>query len=375
MGWITKVKGKRVGARYKVGWRDAARRPHYKTFSRQRDALTFLREIEHSKQAGTYLDPNLGKMTFQEFFDHFLATSADLRPSTVARYRTHGRLYLLPALGPMPLNAIETGFLKTFATELRDRVGQATMEATYRLLRRVLNVAVEEGRIGRNPAIGVRAPRARRREPRFLTAQEVSAIANEVPARYRALIYLLAYGGLRIGEAAALQVTNVDLLRGRVLISEAAAEVEGRRIVGETKTGRIRTVVLPSFLREVIAEHINALHPQPHRGDLVFTAEEGGPVRQANFRNRVFYPACRRAGIEPIPHVHDLRHTAVALAIQAGAHPQAIKEMAGHSNIATTFDVYGHLFETLHEQTADRLDEIFRATSRPSLPLTLDRKA
>ena len=195
--------------------------------------------------------------------------------------------------------------------------------------------------------------------------------------RYRALIFLLAYGGLRIGEAAALRVKNVDFLRSRAHVVESSKEVDGEVIVGETKTGRKRTVVLPEFLREQLAEHLAAFGAPAEPDSLVFAGPQGGPIRLHGFRSRVFVPAAKRLGLDRV-RVHDLRHTAVAFAIEAGWHPRKIQEMLGHSSIQVTMDRYGHLFDTLHEGDADRLDELFRASSssaRSVVPLRAQRQA
>ncbi len=190
----------------------------------------------------------------------------------------------------------------------------------------------------------------------FLSADEVVSLADEVPAVYKALIYTLAYTGIRIGEASALRVRNIDLLRKRILVTEAASEVDGVRIVGDTKTRQKRQVAVPRFLAEILSEHL-ATFSTPADGDaLVFRSEAGTPIGQHAFR-RTFRRACARAGLSPAPRVHDLRHTAASLAIAAGAHPKLIQDMLGHSSVTTTMNVYGHLFDSLHEEVADRLDD------------------
>jgi len=71
----------------------------------------------------------------------------------------------------------------------------------------------------------------------------------------------------------------------------------------------------------------------------VFTDGIGGPLRHSNVRRRTWLPALERSGIsQPWHRIHDLRHTAAALAIAAGAHPKAIQERLGHSTITTTLD-------------------------------------
>ena len=88
----------------------------------------------------------------------------------------------------------------------------------------------------------------------------------------------------------------------------------------------------------------------------VFTSPEGQPLHYANFYRRAWVPAVREAGLDPVTP-HGLRHTAVALAIAAGAHPKQIQELCRHRSITTTFNEYGGLFESLHEGLADRLEE------------------
>ena len=179
-------------------------------------------------------------------------------------------------------------------------VGEATVNASQRLLRRVLNVAVDEGRIPANPAakLGVKEPQ--RRKVRPIPLEQLRAIADEVDNRYRVLVLLLGFCGLRIGEASALRVRSVDLMRRRLQIVSSASEVAGRRIEKETtKTGVSRSVTLPRFLAEELAMHLASYSDPSDPDALVFISAGGGAVRQTAFRNRVFQPACRRLGMDP----------------------------------------------------------------------------
>ena len=116
---------------------------------------------------------------------------------------------------------------------------------------------------------------------------------------------------------------------------------------------------LNCFRREALSEHLGEKHWA--HNSFVFTAPKGGPVRRSLFRTRVWDPAVRAAGIaEPLPRVHDLRHSAAAVAIQAGAHPKLIQEMLGHASIVMTLDRYGHLFSSVGEDLARRVDDLGR---------------
>ncbi len=126
-----------------------------------------------------------------------------------------------------------------------------------------------------------------------------------------------------------------------------------------------RAVPIPRIVAEEIALHL-AQFPAGSDG-LVFTAPGGGLIRRTNWRQRVWLPALRRAGIPaPIPRPHDLRHTAASLAIQAGAHPKAIQSMLGHSSITITLDRYGHMFPSVAESLAEAVDGRFREAAARS---------
>ncbi len=95
------------------------------------------------------------------------------------------------------------------------------------------------------------------------------------------------------------------------------------------------------------------------RSGLAFPTPHGDPMRRSNFRRRVWSPATAATGLEGL-RFHDLRHTAVALAIRQGAHPKAIQERMGHSSVIVTLDRYGHLYDGLDSNIAAGLDEILR---------------
>jgi integrase len=176
-----------------------------------------------------------------------------------------------------------------------------------------------------------------------------------------ALVLVGAYGGLRIGELAGLRRSRVDLLRGTVEVAEIITEVGGRLHMGPPKTrASRRTVGLPRAVVEELATHLAA----PAEPDaLVFTAPKGGPLRVIAFRARIWRPATRRAGLDGL-RIHDLRHTAVALWIAAGANPKEVAARAGHTSVSFTLDRYGHLYPESDTALRDRLDDLYTAGQR-----------
>ena len=172
------------------------------------------------------------------------------------------------------------------------------------------------------------------------------------------LILFLAFSGLRWGEAAALRRGRCDLLRSQVHVREAVSEVGGQMYFGETKTGKNRTIVVPGFLRDRLAAHLAARDTDGPEA-FVFADSKGGPLRNSNWRRRVWEPACDVSGMPDGLRIHDLRHTAASLAVSAGANVKAVQRMLGHSSASLTLDRYSHLFTEDLEALADRLDEVF----------------
>jgi integrase len=196
---------------------------------------------------------------------------------------------------------------------------------------------------------------------RFLTSAEVATLADAIARRYRALVLVGAYGGLRIGELAGLRRSRVDLLHGTVTVAEIVVEVRGVLHIGPPKTrASRRTVGLPRFVAEELAAHL-AGSGDPEA--FVFTAPQGGPLRVTGFRARVWRPATRAAGLDGL-RIHDLRHTAVALWIAAGANPKEVAARAGHASVSFTLDRYGHLYPEADTALRDRLDALYGTAQR-----------
>jgi len=202
--------------------------------------------------------------------------------------------------------------------------------------------------------VGTPLPRATRRSPRFITADEVDQLAGAVPERYEALILVLAYGGIRWAEAVGLKIGRVNLLRRRIEISETLSEVNGKLYAVPPKIWESRTIAIPPFVADALGAHIGRFTDGDPDG-LVFTTDSGTPLRSANFRRNIWLPAIADIGQDGL-RPHDLRHTCASLLIAADAHPRHIKEHLGHSSIRVTMDVYGHLYEDSRDEIAERLD-------------------
>lgn len=235
-------------------------------------------------------------------------------------------------------------------------LSSSRVRQAHRLLATLMDAAVEDGRLSRNPAHspggkdGFLPRGAKQKAHRYLSHDEVGRLVEATPEHYRPLIYLLAYTGLRWGEATALRVGDVDMLRRRVQVSRSVAEVSGTLIYGTTKTHASRSVPFPEFVGRDMSLRMDG---RP-REALLFTTPTGAPIRLANFRRRVFDPAVRAAGLIRLTP-HDLRHTAASLAVSAGATVKGVQGMLGHQDASLTLNTYAGLFDGDLDDVAERL--------------------
>jgi integrase len=358
--------------RYMVSYRLRGRGQQTKTFRTLAEAREFQGRIRNPDEARRLAELTKGRVSLSDFFDQWLSRKRKLAEGTRVRYEGVGRLYIQPfILGSMWVADIRPDHVEAWIAELVDQgTPPFTIDKAYRTLRACLSAAVREGKALNNPARGIELPTLARRQPFFLTAAEVDAIAQEMDSRDRALTYFLAYTGARIGEATALRLRHLDMLRRRATIAENSPEVAGRKLPpGKTKSGRVRTVPIPEALAIELARYLETLGERDS-DSFVFVGSRGAPLRQNNWRGRVFQPAAIRVGVvrqgrhgdEP-PRVHDLRHTFASLAADSGYTLHEVKEMLGHSTIQTTSDLYMHLFPDSLQQKADRLGASIGSTT------------
>lgn len=357
MGYIEDLRGK-VQGRGRLRWRarytDPAGRERSKSFARKVDAERFLLSVEDGKLRGAYVDPQAGKLQLGEWAERWYRTTADLKPSTRRTYRKLLDNQILPVFERAPLAAIDMLAVREWVAALVEHgLSASRIRNAHQVLSQILAAAVEDRRIVRNPAAGVRLPRIIRREMHFLSARQVEELAEAIDPRYRMLVRFAAYSGLRAGELAALRVRHLNLLRGTCEVIDSATDVDGRLVWGTTKTYTRRRVHLPRFLCDQLAAY---LADRPHApDDLVFTAPQGGPLREQKVIERFYKTAAAEIGL-PDLRFHDLRHTCASLLIAQGASVKAVQAQLGHASATITLDRYGHLFPDELSQLARHLD-------------------
>jgi integrase len=382
-GIKTKVKTDRYGKglRWKVHHRDPTGKQPTKSFAKKVDADRYLISIEASKLQGTYVEPSRGKMLIGELAVTWRAAKSGLKTTTRKRYDAALHGHVLPRWQNVQLARVEHGDIQGWVAKMIGAgLSGATIRKNFGVLSSILRLAVKDKRLAVNPAEEIDLPPPGHQRRKYLTAQQVTALADaaERPpalleklgrgghyAQYRLVVLVLAYCGLRWSELAALRAGRVDLRRRRLQIEEAAVEVNGGRVeFGTPKNHERRSVPVPRLIAEMLNSHLEGKGPD----DFVFTSPKGGVLRNRNARRDWFDDAAETIGEKGLTP-HELRHTAASLAVSAGANVLAVQRLLGHKSAAMTLDTYADLFDSDLDAVADSLDKVARGAGvSPAFP-------
>ncbi|WP_269854139.1 tyrosine-type recombinase/integrase [Streptomyces sp. RPT161] len=358
-GSVRRLPSGRFQARYPGP--DGQLRNADKTFPTQRDAEVWLVRKEAEIVEGRWQDPH-EEIAFGEYATAWLKERG-YAATTRERNESALRLHILPAFDRSPISKITTPHVRQWRAALLDKgIGETTVVKAYQILRAIMNTAVDDGLIQRNPCRVKGAGAAKTAERPYLTVPEVYRLADKVPACFRVLVLLAAFTGLRFGELAALQRHDVDLERRTISVRRAQAETRAEGLVIKTPKSNagIRSVAFPASLVEELTTHLD-LYAEPGRNGLVFVGQRGGRLRRNNFR-RVWLPALRAAGLSDV-HFHDLRHTGNTLAATGGATTRELMHRMGHSSVRAAL-IYQHLVNGRDHAIADHVDEQIRQAKR-----------
>lgn len=340
-GWgtVRKLSSGRYQARYADGSGNQVSAPS--TFATKAEADRWLARARTEMDSGRWADPKAGKETVRVYAERWVETrlvrGRPLAPRTAELYRAQLKNHIVPALGATQLRQLETSAVRAWYGKLSgpSGPGQVTAAKCYRLLRAICTTAVDDNLMARNPCSIRGAGQERSSERPMFTLAQVQALADAVEDRWRALILLAAWTGLRIGELSALRREHLDVTAGTVCVRSSVVDVIGReRSYGPPKSaaGR-RTVAIPPHIIDDLEHHL-VTYAQPGAQGLVFVGPRGGPIRRNNFSARVWAPAAEAAGLPPGSHLHDLRGWGATVAARYGATTKELMHRLGHASPA-----------------------------------------
>jgi integrase len=346
---------KRRGTTWIVRYRDPL--PRERTFNRKADAERFERYVRHQLDTDSYLDPESAKATFGEWAQRWWPTVANSEraPSTISGYESALRIQVLPYLGARRLRTLRRIDLEEWLGELRSAgYSNSTIHSARTVAGMVLASALDARIIGANPLLGIRLPTGTSRTRNALTVQQVEELAATVDPWWRPLVLVLAYCGLRPGEAAGLRWRHLDDL-GRLTVEGALTEHRGALLERDTKTHRARVVEVPASILIELRAHVET-YVEPSAAAFLFTTPLGDPVRMSNWRHRVWDPAAAELKFPQWATPYVLRHTAASLLAQQGVPVSAAAASLGHDP-AIFLRTYAHLYPGDLRSVANAMDD------------------
>jgi integrase len=312
-------------------------------FKTKRDAHRWANTVEVKKLTGDYIAPSLGKATVHELSAAWLARKKQATAESYYRtLETSYRVHVQPHWGSVSVADVDVLGVEAWVAKMgRDGSGATTVIRAQGVLSGILADAVKGKRLAANPVKGLEnLPRKTGKRHVYLSADDVTALADK-SGEHRTLVMVLAYCGLRWGEAIGLRVRDVEFLRRRIAVSENAVQIGVRHVVGPTKGREARSVPVPEFVLNELSVQCQGKSPD----DLVFAGRDDGYLPRPKSSNGWFRRAVIAAKVQAVTP-HDLRHTCASLAVSAGVNVLALARMLGHKDPSVTLRVYADLFDT-----------------------------
>jgi len=372
-----KVRSSRYGRgkRWQVRFRDPAGESRNRSFDRKVDADRFLTELQHRLLQGAYVDERAGLLPFAEYAEQWLERQV-LQPTSRSAVELRLRVHINPEWGTWPLRSITAVAVQRWVRHLQDEVSAGYARLIVTNFGAVLRAATDEGLLAQNPCASsvVKMPSIPPRRLRPWEIGQVLGVVDAVPARYRALVIVAAGCGLRQGEAFGLRVQDVDFLRRELHVRQQIRIVGSVPLPALPKYGRTRTIPMPAWVLDALAEHLATLEPiagerthAPSVAGLMFFGRERKPLNRNYFNSYVWRPTLRELGIPSDREngMHALRHACASTWLEHGVSIKAVSEYLGHADPGFTLRVYTHVMPTSGERARKALDAAVEEGRRP----------
>jgi integrase len=392
-GSIRRVRNARwgKGKRWLACWIDPDRNERSKAFRVQTAANSHWKAMEADKDRGDYHDPGAGKILFGDVACHWLSSRV-VDPSTLARYETAYRLHVIPTFGHRQVRAIRPSRIQAWISELSERFGPSTVITSFLVLQGILDLAVADDAIRKNPAKSpvVRAPAQTASEIQVWDDRIVTCLIDAHPDALRALPELAVSCGLREGELFGIALEDFDFDDKTVRLRRQIKKLSEGYIFALPKNDRERVVPLSDWAVKAVKRHIEKYPPQsctlpwekpagkPHTCNILFRWHTDGQyVKARNYSETVWKPALVKAGVIPAPvrdrrsrshyvttrkeGVHQLRHYYASVMLAGGVSVKELAEYLGHSDPAFTLRVYAHMLPSSHDRARVVINDHFAA--------------
>jgi integrase len=339
--------------RYRARYRDETGKEHARHFVKKATAQRWLDEVTAAVVRGDYVDPAAGKVTFGQWFKRW----SEAQTWTDGTAETATMTLASVTFADVPMSRITELHVEAWMKAMtkpgpkrKKGLAASTRRTRYNYVRMAFLAAVKARVIRQDPTAGISPPRVAKSEGRIKipTPEQVSAALQEAPDGFHAFVAVCAFAGLRLGEAAGLQLPDVDFLRRTLSIQrQIQGQVNAKTIEVPPKYESARTVYLPNDLVGVLAAHLEKCPPI---GDEQWLFSLNGYVYNRNSAGNQWRSLRAKIGMDAFT-LHDLRHFFASGLIADGCDVVTVQHALGHSSASITLNVYSHLWPKAEDRT------------------------
>ena len=297
-------------------------------------------------------------MTVAQYGRDWLDARRDLRPKTHDLYSYLFRFFIEPHLGPLRVDGLDAPIVRRWYGEVAAGPhSQATVAKAYRLLRQLMEAAVNDRLVRANPCTIKGASSERSAERRVPSVAEVWKLADVISPEYRLMVLLAAFAGLRRGECFALRRARFDdsgptkylsVTASRVYLAQSILEQPPKTAAGS------RRLAVPEVVAVELALHLER-YVDVNASALVFADRRTGETPTPIVWRRVWNKAKASAGVDYT--FHDLRHVAGTLNASAGASIRESMARMGHASPRAALR-YQHVVDQRDAEVAQSIDRL-----------------
>lgn len=362
---------------FRMRVRDAQGNSKVKRFSgfpTKEEAQNAYEEFKQASKEGRFVIPSnkvFGEI-ITEWFDLVYKWEVE---KTTAQSRWYSiQKHLLPTFGKMAVDQITSRTLRNFyRKKLDEGLSAKSVQLYHNLMKQILDYAVEENFIEKNPTYGIKPPKHRDRKRNVWTVEETKQFLRTIEGtKYEAFYVTAIFTGMRRGELLALKWSDIDFEKGKINIQRNLARISGEGLIlkGLKTQHSYRQISISPYVVNILLNHKQDQDLlKKHIGNeyvdhgLVFCTETGN-LRDPRNLLREFRELIKKAG-NPHCTIHDLRHLHATLLLRDEFNPKIVQERLGHNNIQVTLDIYSHVTPDLQEEAAMHLEKsFFRSTNQ-----------
>lgn len=311
---------------------------------------------------------NSSAMKLGSWMDQWLRTyNPNIEATTRDSYEEKIRIYIKPMLGSIPLNILNANTIQSFINDMIQRgLSPKTIRNTYNILNPALNKAVDLDMLPHSPCKGVVLPKLKKPRVDVYDKEESKQVLEVAKGTDIYLLVLLGLTvGMRRGEIAALQWSNIDFKKQTIKVCENRVHASKSVIQKAPKSAAGNRIITVG--NDVIAELQKAKNEYDdrakeawfHKLDYVVCKEDGTPYHPDSLTQK-WERFTARHNLRHIK-LHGMRHTNATTMIAAGVSPKVVQQRLGHADVSVTLNTYTHVLPSMDQEAADKIDDILFA--------------